>query len=302
MKVLICDKTEPEAVVQMQAAGLDVDVRDRITPEELFEAIPAYHAIVVRSRTKVTAPVLDKAANLKVIVRGGVGLDNIDLASAERRGISVLNTPNASSISVAELAIGYMFALARHIHQATLSMKDGHWEKKKFEGTELNGKTLGIVGLGRIGIEVARRAHALGMAVIIYDPYVHETSQGELMELEPVLKKSDYITFHLPYNDETHNLIGPAQFSMMKPGVRIIDCARGGILDEDALYDAIVSGKVAGAALDVFAEEPVYGHKLFSLDQVLGSPHIGAATKEAQARVGAEVAEKLVEFARKQGL
>jgi D-3-phosphoglycerate dehydrogenase / 2-oxoglutarate reductase len=301
MKILICDKTEAEAIEAMRAAGLDVDVRDTITPEELEEVIAGYEGMVVRSRTKVRKGLIDKADRLKVIVRGGVGVDNIDAEYARSKGIAVMNTPAASSVSVAELTIGYMFALARQICQASTSMRAGQWEKKKFEGSEILGKTLGIVGMGRIGMEVAKRAHALGMNVIVYDPYVTNIDE-DLLSLEELLRQADFITFHLPHTQETHHMIGASQFEMMKKGVYIINDARGGIIDEDALYDAISQGKVAGAALDVFEEEPVYGHKLFTLEQVIGSPHMGAATKEAQGRIGTEVAEKLIEFARQHGL
>jgi D-3-phosphoglycerate dehydrogenase len=296
MKILICDKTEDEAVERMRSAGIQVDVRDDITPEDLINTIPDYEGMVVRSRTKVRAPVIDAGKKLKVIMRGGVGLDNIDVDYAKSKGITILNTPAANSASVAELAIGYMIALARHLYQATASMKAGQWEKKKFEGTEIGGKTLGIVGSGRIGREVAHRAIAMGMNILDYDPYLTKVSEGKLVSLDELLAQSDFITFHLPHTEETHNMIGPAEFEKMKTGVYIVDCARGGIIDEEALYNAIVNGKVAGAALDVYAEEPLKDYKLFSLDQVIGSPHIGAATAEALGRVGAEVADKLIEF------
>jgi len=299
MKILVCDPTESVAIERMRQAGLEVDVRDNITAEELPQVIPAYDGMVVRSRTKVRAPLIDAAKNLKVIVRGGVGLDTIDAEYARSKGFPVMNTPLASSASVAELAVGYMFALARAIYPATASMRAGKWEKKKFEGDELGGKTLGVIGMGNIGKEIARRARALDMQVIAYDPYVKTAKDVEMVALDDLLARSDYITLHLPHTTETHNLIGAAQFATMKTGVRLVNCARGGIVDEDALYDALVSGKVAGAALDVFAEEPCQGHKLFSLEQVIGSPHIGAATKEAQGRVGAEVADKLIEFYKK---
>jgi D-3-phosphoglycerate dehydrogenase len=296
MKILICDKTESSAIERMRAAGLTVDVRDDITPEELNTVLKDYDGMVVRSRTKVRAPLIDLAPNLKVIVRGGVGLDTIDAEYARSKGITVMNTPLSSSASVAELAIGFMFALARSICVSTSSMKAGKWEKKKFEGDEIAGKTLGIVGIGNIGKEVARRAIALGMNVVAFDPYVSPPEGVQSASLDGLLASADYITFHLPFTAETRNMIGAEAFAKMKPGVRIINCARGGIVDEDALYDALVSGRVAGAALDVFAQEPCEGHKLFSLEQVIGSPHIGAATHEAQKRVGAEVADKLIEF------
>jgi len=296
MKILVCDKTEASAIERMRQAGLTVDVRDDITPEELSVVIKDYDGMVVRSRTKVRAPLIDLAPNLKVIVRGGVGLDTIDADYARSKGITVMNTPLSSSASVAELAIGFMFALARSIYAATSSMKAGKWEKKKFEGDEIAGKTLGIVGIGNIGKEVAKRARALGMEVIAYDPYASMPEGVKSVSLDELLSSSDYITFHLPLTEETRNMIGVEAFARMKPGVRIINCARGGIVDEDALYDALVSGRVAGAALDVFAQEPCEGHRLFTLEQVIGSPHIGAATHEAQKRIGAEVADKLIEY------
>ncbi|MBN2554615.1 MAG: hypothetical protein JXA97_01645 [Anaerolineales bacterium] len=296
MKIIICDPTSADAVEAIRAAGHDVDVRDDISPEDLVTAIGAYHGMVVRSRTKVRGPIIDAAENLKVIVRGGVGLDNIDVDYARSKGIAVLNTPAASTQSVAELTVGYLFALAREIPQMTASMKAGLWEKKKFKGVELAGKTLGLVGVGRIGTAVAERARALGMIVIAYDPYVNAWALGELVGLDDLLARADYISMHLPHTEETHHMIDATALDKMKDGVRIVNCARGGVIDENALYDAIKAGKVAGAALDVFAEEPCKGHKLFELDEVLGSPHVGAGTKEATGRVGAEVAEKMVDF------
>lgn len=298
MKVIICDKTESEFIEQMRAAGLTVDVRDDITPEELPSVLPAYDGMVVRSRTKVKQPLIDVCPNLKVIVRGGVGLDTIDYEYAQSKGITVMNTPLASSASVAELAIGYMFALARSIYKASASMKAEKWDKKSFEGDEIGGKALGLVGVGNIGKEVAKRASALGMTVLAYDPYVKEIAGIKLVTLDELLAQADYISLHLPKTKESANMISTDQFAKMKKGVRIINCARGGIIDENALYEALTSGKVAGAALDVFAEEPPTDWKLLKLENVIGSPHIGAATKEAQARVGAEVAEKLIAFAK----
>ena len=298
MKILVCDKTEKEAIEQMRAGGLTVDVRDDITPEELPKVLPAYDGMVVRSRTKVRQPLIDLCPNLKVIVRGGVGLDTIDADYARSKGITVMNTPMASSASVAELTVGYMFALARSLHQASASMKAEKWEKKSFEGDEIGGKTLGLIGVGNIGREVARRAKALGMTVIAYDPFVKRLEGVKMVSLEELLKQSDYISLHLPKTKESANMIGKDQFAQMKNGVRIINCARGGIIDESALYEALTSGKVLGAALDVYAEEPPTDWKLAKLPNVICSPHIGAATKEAQGRVGAEVAEKLIAFAK----
>jgi D-3-phosphoglycerate dehydrogenase len=268
MKIIVCDPTEAEAIQQMRAAGLEVDVRDSIPAEELIQVIGDY--------------------------------DTIDVEHARAKGVAVMNTPAASSAAVAELTLGYMFALARHVYETTASMKAGKWEKKKFKGDELGGKILGIAGIGNIGKEVAKRALALGMQVIAYDPYV-PAPQGveQVQDMDAILKRSDYLTFHLPLTSETRNMIGPDEFAKMKTGVRIINCARGGIIDENALYDALLNGKVAGAALDVYTVEPYQGHKLFTLDQVIGSPHIGAATEEAQGRIGAEVAQILIEFAKK---
>ena len=298
MKVLICDKTEKECIEQMRAAGLTVDVRDDITPEELMTVLPNYEGMVVRSRTKVRQPLIDVCPNLKVILRGGAGLDTIDHEYAKSKGIAVMNTPLANSASVAELAIGYMLMMARSLYQATASMKADKWDKKSFNGDEIGGKTLGLIGVGNIGKEVAKRASVMGMTVLAYDPYVKEIDGIKLVTLDELLAQADYISLHLPKTKESSNMIGAEQFAKMKNGVRIVNCARGGIVSEDALYEALTSGKVAGAALDVFNEEPPTDWKLMKLDNVIASPHIGAATKEAQGRVGAEVAEKLIAFAK----
>ncbi len=298
MKVLVCDKTEKECIEQMRAAGLTVDTNFEITPEDLMTVAPAYDALVVRSRTKVRQPLIDVCPNLKLIVRGGVGLDTIDVDYARAKGIEVRNTPLASSDSVAELAIGYMFMLARSLYKASETMKAEKWEKKAFEGVEIGGKTLGLVGVGNIGKATARRAAALGMTVLAYDPYVKEFEYGKLVSLDELLAAADYISLHLPKTKESADMIGAEQFAKMKDGVRIVNCARGGIVNEDALYEALTSGKVAAAALDVFAVEPPADWKLLKLENVIGSPHIGAATKEAQGRVGAEVAQIVIEFAK----
>ena len=298
MKVLVCDKTEKECIDQMRAAGLTVDTQFDITPDQLLTVLPAYEAVVVRSRTKIRQPLIDVCPDLKLIVRGGVGLDTIDVEYARGKGIAVKNTPRASSASVAELAIGYLFMLARSLYKASTGMKAEKWDKKSFEGDEIGGKTLGVIGLGNIGMETAKRAQQLGMEVIAYDP----TSKGmfgvPFVSLDELLARSDYITLHLPKTKETANMISTEQIAKMKTGVRIVNCARGGIINEDALYDALVSGKVAGAALDVFAEEPPTDWKLLKLDNVIASPHIGAATKEAQTRIGGEVADIVIQFAK----
>ena len=299
MKIIICDKTEKEYIEQMRAAGLTVDVRDDITPEQLLVELPNYEGMVVRSRTKVRKDLIDVCPNLKVIVRGGAGLDTIDHEYAKEKGITVMNTPLANSKSVAELAIGYMLMMARSLYAASATMKAEKWEKKAFNGDEIGGKTLGLIGIGNIGKEVTKRALAMEMTVIAYDPYVKEMAGVKLVSLDELLAQSDYISLHLPKTKESSNMIGAEQFAKMKNGVRIVNCARGGIVNEEALYEALTSGKVAGAALDVFNEEPPTDWKLAKLDNVIASPHIGAATKEAQARVGAEVAEKLIAFAKK---
>ena len=295
MKVLICDATDPKALKLIEEAGIEVVNQPEITPEELLEVIPDYPCMVVRSRTKVTKAVLDAGTSLKSVVRAGVGLDNIDVAYAQEKGIKVLNTPSASTQSVAELTVAYLMALARNIPLMTASMKAGKWEKKSFVGSEVSGKTLGLIGSGRIGSAVADRAIALGMTVVAFDPYVTELPNITLMELDELLAKADYISLHVPHTDETHNILDAAAFDKVKTGVRIINCGRGGTIDEDALYQAIRDGKVAGAALDVFGDEPLTDSKLFSLDQVIGSPHVGAGTKEAKARVGEVAAQKVIE-------
>ena len=299
MKVLVCDKTEKECIEQMRAAGLTVDTNFEITPEDLMTVLPAYEVAVVRSRTKIRQPLIDVCPNLKLIVRGGVGLDTIDVEYARGKGITVKNTPLASSDSVAELAIGYMFMLARSLYKASATMKAEKWEKKAFEGDEIGGKTLGLIGVGNIGKAVARRAVALGMSVVAYDPYVKELAGVKLVSLDELLAQADYISLHLPKTKESAGMIGAAQFAKMKTGVRIVNCARGGIIDEAALYEALTSGKVAGAAVDVYPEEPPTDWKLPKHENVIASPHIGAATKEGQGRVGAEVAQIVIEFAKK---
>jgi D-3-phosphoglycerate dehydrogenase len=299
MKVLVCDKTEKECIEQMRAAGLTVDTNFEITPEDLMTTLPAYDVAVVRSRTKIRQLLIDVCPNLKLIVRGGVGLDTIDVEYARGKGIEVRNTPLASSDSVAELAIGYMFMMARSLYKATSTMKNEQWEKKAFNGDEIGGKILGLIGIGNIGKATARRATALGMSVVAYDPYVTTFEYGQLVGLDELLAQADYISLHLPKTKESANMIGAEQFAKMKDGVRIINCARGGIINEDALYEALTNGKVAAAALDVFVEEPPTDWKLLKLDNVIGSPHIGAATKEGQGRVGAEVAQIVIDFAKK---
>ena len=293
MKVIITDPLAKEGVEILKNAGLEVDEKTGLSPEELIKEIPAYDAIVIRSATKVTRPVIEAASNLKVIGRAGVGLDNVDREAAKEKGIAVLNTPAATSISVSELALGYMLCAARHIVTATVSMRESKWAKKQLKGTELYGKTLGIIGLGRIGTELAKRAMALGMELLILDPYLKECAFGNQCRMDEMLPQADYISLHLPHTDETHHLIGAKEFGQMKDGVVFVNCARGGIVDEDALYDACKSGKVACACVDVFEKEPLDDYKLFSLPNVIGSPHIGAQAKEGQLRAGTGIAEQV---------
>ena len=298
--VLVCDPVAKEAVEKMQKGGLTVDVKADMTPDELVAAIGDYDAIVVRSATKVTKEVIEAGKNLKVIARGGVGLDNIDLNAAKAEGKTVVNTPAASSVSVAELAMAHMLAISRFIPQASATMAAGKWDKKKFKGVELFKKTLGIIGIGRIGQEVAKRALAFEMSIIAYDPYVTQDMLGglqvKMVTLDELLQQSDYITLHMPHNDETHYLLAEAEFAKMKDGVRIVNCARGGIVKEAALLEAMRSGKVAFAGIDVFESEPVRGNEFTSLPNVSLTPHVGASTSDGQFRVGMEVAEKLLEL------
>ncbi|MEE8391520.1 MAG: NAD(P)-dependent oxidoreductase [Anaerolineae bacterium] len=299
MKLLVCDPTAPQAIAAMREAGIEVDVRDDVTPEDLETIIANYDAMVVRSRTKVREPLIDQATNLKLVIRGGVGLDNIDVAYAESKGVKVRNTPSASSNSVAELTIGYLLALVRQVPQVAASMKDGKWEKKMFsKGTELAGKTLGLIGLGRIGGLAAQKANALGMEVLFYRRTPTEVEYATQVSLDEIFARSDFISLHVPHTPETHYIVGTEAFAKMKDGVCIVNCGRGGTLDEAALYDAVKSGKVAGAALDVYEDEKEErGKRFMDLPQVIGSPHIGAGTAEAKARVGEEVAQIAIEVA-----
>jgi len=299
MKILICDPTNPDAIAQMRKAGIEVDVRDDISADDLLEVIPAYNGMVVRSRTKVTPAVIDAATHLKLVIRGGVGLDNIDVKYAESKGIEVRNTPAASSNSVAELTIGFLFALVRQIPQVNATMKQGAWEKKAYsKGTELSGKTLGLIGLGRIGGLTAQKANALGMEVIFYRRTPTQVDYATQVSLDELFARSDFISLHVPHTPETHTIIDAEAFEKMREGVYVVNCGRGGTLDEAALYEAIKNGKVAGAALDVYEDEKVErGKRFMDLPQVIGSPHIGAGTKEASDRVGAQVAQIAIEVA-----
>jgi D-3-phosphoglycerate dehydrogenase len=295
-KLLICDPVDESAIEEMRQAGIDVDVRDDISADELAEVIGNYDGIVVRSRTKVPAALIDRASQLKVIIRGGVGLDSIDVVRAQEKGIAVRNTPEANSNAVAELALAAMIALARNLHGANSAMKEGRWTKKSLQGTEIEGKTLGIIGYGRIGQLLGEKAQALGMRIVACDPYVDEVG---LLCLEDLLATSDYMSLHVPGGSGTKNLLDADKLAMTKRGVYIVQTSRGGTVNEEALYEALVSGQVAGAALDVFTEEPPTSEllrKLVALPQVIATPHIGAATEEALERVGGEVAKLAISY------
>lgn len=294
-KVLISDALSKEAIeILEKEKEFKVDVNTKLTPDELKKVIKDYDALLVRSATKVTKDVIAAADKLKIIGRAGVGLDNVDLEAASKKGIIVVNTPAGNTISTAEHTFSMLLALSRSIPQADLSIKKGEWERKKFMGVEVYGKTLGIVGLGRIGTEVAKRALSFGMKIMAFDPYLSAEKAKELgielVKLNTLYKNADYITVHTPLTDETKHMISDKEFDIMKKGVRIINCARGGIVDEVALAKAIEAGKVAGAAFDVFETEPPKDSKLTKLDKVVLTPHLGASTEEAQMNVAIDVA------------
>jgi len=300
VKVLVSDNISPKCIEILKKSGLEVDVKTGMKPEELKACIGDYHGLIIRSATKVTSEIINAAKNLKVIGRAGSGLDNVDRAAATKKGIVLMNTPGGNTITTAEHSIALMVALARQIPQATISMKAGKWEKKKFMGVELFNKTLGIIGIGNIGSQVAKRAQGLAMNVIAYDPFLSEdkakTMGVEKVDIKELSRRSDFITIHTPLTPETRNMINKETIKMMKPGVRIINCARGGIINEKDLYEALVGGKIAGAALDVFEKEPPENNPLLTLNNVISTPHLGASTKEAQENVAVAVAEQVVDY------
>jgi D-3-phosphoglycerate dehydrogenase len=297
MKVLVADTLAKEGL-ELLKKETELTYDEKITPEALKEKAKDFDAILVRGRTKVTKEVIEAGKNLKVIGRAGIGVDNIDVKAATARKIPVVNAPRSSTLSVAEQALGLMLSMARDIPRADKTMKEGKWEKKGFEGVELNGKTLGFIGCGRIGYEVGVRARAFGMSLIAYDPYIKQEIldpiQCKLVTLDEVLAKSDYITIHSLLTDETRGMVGKAQFDKMKKGVRIVNCARGPIIQEKALVEAIKSGKVAGAGLDVFENEPPGLTELVKLPQVICTPHIAANTQEAQVAAGVTTAQQII--------
>jgi len=296
MKILVTDGLDPKAVASLRK-NHEVVVRE-LDGKGLLEAIPGYHALIVRSRTRVTKEVLTRGTQLKVLARAGVGVDNIDVEAATARRIVVVNAPTASTVSVAELAIGHMISLFRHLPEADRSAKAGKWERGKLEGRELFGKVLGLVGSGRIGAEVARRAQAFGMRVIAYDPYLSPpTAEGlgiRLVDKGTVFREADVLSVHAALTEETRGLIGAAELGTMKRDAILVNCARGEIVDETALLDALRSGTIAGAALDVFTKEPPVGSPLLTAPNIVFTPHVGASTVEAQARAGAIVAEQVL--------
>lgn len=298
MKILVCDPIAEDGIAIFKNAGADVDIRTGLKPEELKKAVNGYDALVVRSETKITREILDAATHLQVVGRAGVGVDNIDVAAATEKGVVVVNAPTGNTISAAEHAIALMMALARRIPEANASLRSGKWERGKFLGMEVRDKTLGIIGLGQVGSEVARRARGLEMRVIAFDPFVPEERARmlgvDLASMDDLLAQSDFITVHTTLTEGTKKLIGAEEIARTKPTVRFINTARGGIIDEDALVEAIKSGRIAGAAIDVFEKEPVTDHPLFALDGVVVTPHLGASTAEAQERVAVDVAHQIV--------
>jgi len=303
MRILVCDPISEKGIeVFKQDPEIEVDVKLNLSEAEICEIIFDYHAVVVRSQTKITKKILEAGRQLKVVGRAGVGIDNIDVEAATLRGIVVVNTPDGNTISAAEHTLAMMLALARHIPQADQSLRRGEWQRSKFIGVELRNKTLGIIGYGKIGSGVGKRSKVFGMEILVYDPYInHEVAERagvKPVSLDVLLSESDFITVHMPLTSETKHLICAQQFKKMKDGVRILNVARGGIIDETALYQAIVAQKVAGAALDVYEKEPQTKSPLFDLPEVIVTPHLGASTEEAQVNVAIDVAREILRVLR----
>jgi D-3-phosphoglycerate dehydrogenase len=298
MKVLVADPIAQEGI-DILSEYAQVDVKARLKPEEIISIISDYEAIIVRSQTKVTADIIEMGKKLQVIGRAGVGVDNIDIDAATLKGIVVVNAPTGNTISAAEHSIALMLALARHIPSANALLKTGVWRREDFMGAEVTGKTLGIIGLGNVGSEVARRARGLEMKLIVYDPFISadraQNLQVELAPLEQLLREADFITLHIPLTKLTKGLIGAKELTMVKPTVRIINTARGGLIDEEALVKAVKENRVAGAAIDVFSREPCTESKLFESDRIIVTPHLGASTTEAQALAATEVAKQVID-------
>lgn len=299
MNILITDPIEQRCVDILQAEGLHVDVHPGMPPKEIESAIVNYEGLIVRSGTQVTGEIIGAGKRLKVVGRAGAGVDNIDVGAATRRGIIVMNTPGGNTVSTAEHTISLMLALARNIPQAHGSLQQGVWDRKRYLGTELSGKTVGIVGVGKVGREVAKRCAAFELAVVGYDPVLTPEAATkmniQLVDFEELLRRSDFITIHTPLNEETKGLLNKQSLARCKPGVRIINCARGGIVDEGALLEALNSGHVAGAALDVFEHEPPGNHPLLHHPKVVATPHLGASTEEAQEKVAVQIAQQVAD-------
>ena len=289
-KILVCDKIADEGIKLMEEKGYEVTRCWALPKTEICEMIGDYDAIIVRSATKVTADLMTDAKKLRVIGRAGEGLDNIDLNKARELGIAVVNTPHVSYTSVAELTIGHLLALARGIVEGTISLREGKWKKEELMGVEVNGKTLGVIGCGYIGKTVERLAISLGMKVL----GVEECVFDRFIPLDEMLPEADFITIHVPLTSHTHHMLSTKEFNTMKDGVMIIDCSRGGVVDQEALYNALVSGKVKAAAIDVFEEEPPKNSKLLTLKNVIATPHIGAQTQEAQLKASIQIANKVI--------
>jgi D-3-phosphoglycerate dehydrogenase len=303
-KVLVCDQIHEDGVTMLKEAGFVVDLKPTIAAADLIKEVANYDALVVRSRTKVTADVIDEGKRLKVVARAGVGLDNVDVEAARRRGVAVVNSPEAPSNAVAELVIGFMLSLVRRIPETDASMKRGEWIKSKLSGSELKGKTLGIIGFGRIGYIVAKKARALEMNVLAFDVIIDQLmgfvreAGAKPVSLKELLASSDFVTIHVPLLPETRHMIGRGEIDGMKRGVYLINTSRGAIVDETALRDALISGRLAGAALDVYEEEPPKDTSLTGLGNAVCTPHIGAETVEAQRANSTIVAEKLIKALR----
>lgn len=298
MKILVSDPISDKGV-EILKKEVDVDIATGLEPSELIKRIGDYDALIVRSETKVTGEVIEAGKKLKIIGRAGVGVDNIDVNAATEKGIIVVNAPEGNTISAAEHTIAMIMAMSRNIPQANASLKSKKWERKKFMGVEVRDKALGVIGIGRIGAEVVKRAQGMEMKVLAYDPFISRERAAELgvelTSIEDIVKRSDYITVHTPLTKETRDIVSTREFSIMKKGARIINCARGGIINEEALVKAVKDGIVSGAAIDVFIEEPPFGSQLLELDNVIVTPHLGASTEEAQINVAVTVAEQIVD-------
>jgi D-3-phosphoglycerate dehydrogenase len=306
MTVLITDSIEQRCAEILRGEGFTVDVKPTMPPAELKKIIGGYEGLIVRSATAVSSEVILEATRMKVIGRAGAGVDNIDVDAATRRGIIVMNTPGGNTVSTAEHTMSMLLALARNIPQANASVREGRWDRKAFVGTELQGKTIGIIGLGKIGREVAARCQAFGMTTIGFDPVLSVDVAMKLnittVTLDELFARSDVITVHTPLNDETRGLISDRELARCRDGVRLLNCARGGILDEDALLRGLESGKVGGAALDVFVEEPPKGHPLLKHPRVIATPHLGASTEEAQEKVAVQIAQQVADLLHERGV